>query len=178
MNQLIVSPASALLPAQLFAPTPKAAKRVLEFFTAQINNDHTRRAYLAATRHFADWCGLHGIQQLEDVQPFHVAAFVKDMEGHVATPTVKQHRPWKPASCLTASRSSRRPKTRRALKRRTGLNRLARSRTHRRDDLHLCPRERGHQYEGERFLHARKARLGPPPRERRQRARSALPPHA
>ena len=25
------------------------------------------------------------------MQPFHVAAFVKDMEGHVATPTVKQH---------------------------------------------------------------------------------------
>jgi len=46
MNQLIVTPASALLPAQLFAPTPKAAKRVLEFFTAQINNDHTRKAYL------------------------------------------------------------------------------------------------------------------------------------
>jgi site-specific recombinase XerD len=91
MNQLFVSPASALLPAQLFAPTPKAAKRVLEFFTAQINNDHTRKAYLAATRHFADWCGPHGIAQLEDVQPFHVAAFVKDMEGHVATPTVKQH---------------------------------------------------------------------------------------
>jgi hypothetical protein len=40
MNQLIVTPASALLPAQLFAQTPKAAQRVLEFFTAQINNDH------------------------------------------------------------------------------------------------------------------------------------------
>ena len=43
MNQLIVTPASALLPAQLFAPTPKAAKRVLEFFTAQINNDTPAR---------------------------------------------------------------------------------------------------------------------------------------
>jgi hypothetical protein len=28
----------------------KAAKRVLEFFTAQINNDHTRKAYLNATQ--------------------------------------------------------------------------------------------------------------------------------
>jgi hypothetical protein len=44
MNQVIVTPASALLPAQLFAPTPEAAKRGLEFFTAQINNDHTRKA--------------------------------------------------------------------------------------------------------------------------------------
>jgi hypothetical protein len=38
----------------LFTPTPKA-KRVLEFFTAQINNDHTRKAYLNATRRFAEW---------------------------------------------------------------------------------------------------------------------------
>ncbi len=91
MNQLSLPLPLPCFRAQLFAPTPEAAKRVLEFFTAQINNDHTRKAYLAATRHFADWCGLHGIQQLEDVQPFHVAAFVKDMEGHVATPTVKQH---------------------------------------------------------------------------------------
>jgi hypothetical protein len=43
---LIVSPAPGLIPAPLFTPTPKAAKRVLEFFTAQVNNAHTRRAYL------------------------------------------------------------------------------------------------------------------------------------
>jgi len=41
---LIPSPAPVVLPA-LFAPTPKAARRVLEFFTAQINNDHTRAAF-------------------------------------------------------------------------------------------------------------------------------------
>jgi hypothetical protein len=74
---------------------------VLEFFTAQINNDHTRKAYLAAARHFADWCRLHGIAQLEDVRPFHVAAFVKDMEDHVATPTVKQHLAANNARCPT-----------------------------------------------------------------------------
>ena len=50
---LTVSPSPALLPARLFAPTPKAARRVLEFFTAQINNDHTRKSYLNATRRFA-----------------------------------------------------------------------------------------------------------------------------
>jgi hypothetical protein len=41
---VILSPAPALQPEPLFTPTPKAAKRVLEFFTAQINNDHTRKA--------------------------------------------------------------------------------------------------------------------------------------
>ena len=91
MNQLIVSSASALLPARLFAPTPKAAQRVLEFFTTQINNDHTRKSYLNATRRFAEWCELHRLHQLADVQPFHVAAFVKDLQGHFSPPTVKQH---------------------------------------------------------------------------------------
>ena len=47
---LVRSPAPELQPAPLFTPTPKAAKRVLEFFTAQINNDHTRNVYLNATR--------------------------------------------------------------------------------------------------------------------------------
>jgi hypothetical protein len=41
---LVLSPAPAVVPAPLFAPTPKAAKRVLEFFATQINNDHTRKA--------------------------------------------------------------------------------------------------------------------------------------
>ncbi len=59
---------------------PRQPKRVLEFFTAQINNDHTRKTYLNATRRFAEWCGGRGIGQLADVHPFHVAAFVKHRE--------------------------------------------------------------------------------------------------
>ena len=61
---LVLAPAPDLLPARLFAPTPKAAKRVLEFFTAQINNDHTRKAYLNATRRFAAWCEAHDLDEL------------------------------------------------------------------------------------------------------------------
>jgi integrase/recombinase XerD len=66
---IILSPLAELRPAPLFTPTPKAAKRVLEFFTAQINNDHTRKAYLNATR-FAAWC---------------------DARRGFSPPTVKQH---------------------------------------------------------------------------------------
>ena len=69
----------------------QAAQRVLEFFTAQINNDHTRRAYLNATRRFAAWCDARGLHELAAVQPFHVAAFVKELQGTFAPPTVKQH---------------------------------------------------------------------------------------
>src|SRR5437773_4327130 len=56
-----------------------------------INNDHTRKAYLNATRRFAEWCDAHGIGQLADVQAFHVAAFVKHLQGEFSPPTVKQH---------------------------------------------------------------------------------------
>ncbi len=90
-TDLILSPAPSLQPAKLFTPTPKAAKRVLEFFTAQINNDHTRKAYLNSTRRFAEWCAARGIAQLADVEAFHVAAFVKELQGEFSAPTVKQH---------------------------------------------------------------------------------------
>ena len=90
-SDLILSPAPSLTSAALYAPTSKAAQRVLEFFTAQINNDHTRKAYLNATRRFADWCAAHGLQQLDQVQAFHVAAFVKHLQGQFTPPTVKQH---------------------------------------------------------------------------------------
>jgi site-specific recombinase XerD len=88
---LIVAPATDLLPTPLFAPTPQAAQRFVEFFTAQIENDHTRKAYLNATRRFATWCQAHDLPELAQVQPFHVAAFIKDLRGTFAPPTVKQH---------------------------------------------------------------------------------------
>ena len=44
------------LPA-LFAPDAKAAEKYIEFFTAQIRNGNTRKAYARATGAFAAWCG-------------------------------------------------------------------------------------------------------------------------
>jgi integrase/recombinase XerD len=90
-TELIPPAAAPVFPVTLFAPTPKAAKRVLEFFTAQINNDHTRKAYMNATRRFAEWWCQHGIGELAGVHPFHVAAFVKELQGEFSPPTVKQH---------------------------------------------------------------------------------------
>ena len=88
---LILSPAPKLPPAPLFTPTPEAAKRVVEFFTARVPNDHTRRAYWMAARRFSAWCEARGIARLDAVEPFHVAAFLKEMEGSSSPPTVKQH---------------------------------------------------------------------------------------
>jgi site-specific recombinase XerD len=76
------------LPA-LFAPDAPAAKRVVEFFTANIRNPNTRRAYAKAAANFAAWCEAHGLDHLRDVQPVHVAAYIEELQGRVSAPTVK-----------------------------------------------------------------------------------------
>jgi site-specific recombinase XerD len=87
----MIAPSPDLRTAALFTPTPKAAERVLDFFTAQINNDHTRRAYMNATRRFADWCAGKRIGELGQIRPFHVAAFIRDLKDELSPPSVKQH---------------------------------------------------------------------------------------
>ena len=43
------------------APSPGAAERTVEFFTAQIRNPHTRAAYAAAVTRFFTWCDARGL---------------------------------------------------------------------------------------------------------------------
>lgn len=78
------------LPA-LFAATPDAARRYLEFFTANIRNPNTRRAYARAASDFATWCSdVAGIAELRDIEPIHVAAYVETLQTRLAEPSVKQ----------------------------------------------------------------------------------------
>jgi hypothetical protein len=68
--------------ATLFAPAPKAAKRLMECFTARINNDHTRKVHMNATRRFAPWCDGKGIRQLADVgQPRKLTWRIAGLKG-------------------------------------------------------------------------------------------------
>ena len=76
------------LPA-LFSPDLGTARRVLEFFTVNISNLHTRKAYGKAAGEFAAWCESHGIEHLRDVQPMHVAAYIEELQGRIAAPSVK-----------------------------------------------------------------------------------------
>ena len=76
------------LPA-LFTPTPAAAKRTLEFFTANIRNPNTRKAYAKAVGYFATWCGGNGLQELGAIEPTHVAAYVEQLQERLAPPSVK-----------------------------------------------------------------------------------------
>ena len=75
----------------LFAPDLRAGKHFLEFFTANIRNAHTRRAYFRNVRQFANWCGAQGLDELLHIEPVHVAAYLEQLGGRLATPSVKQH---------------------------------------------------------------------------------------
>ncbi|HEX7499464.1 MAG TPA: phage integrase N-terminal SAM-like domain-containing protein, partial [Polyangia bacterium] len=76
------------LPA-LFTPTPAAARRTLEFFTANIRNPNTRKAYARAVGEFAAWCEVNGLQEMSAIEPVHVAAYVEQLQGRLAAPSVK-----------------------------------------------------------------------------------------
>lgn len=78
------------LPA-LFTPHEDAAKRYIEFFTANIRNPNTRRAYLRSAQEFAAWCEVNGLRELADIEPVHIAAYVETLQTRLAAPSVKQH---------------------------------------------------------------------------------------
>ena len=92
MSELILSPtpASNHLPA-LFQTMPEGGRRFWEFFTVNIRNPNTRRAYFKAVEGFAAWCEDKGLGDLSGVTPMHVAAYVEQLGRTHAKPTVKQH---------------------------------------------------------------------------------------
>lgn len=81
--------AGSTLPA-LFTPSETAARRFWEFFTVNIRNRNTRRAYFDAVSRFAAWCEDKGLD-LATVQPVHVAGFIEELGETHSKPTVKQH---------------------------------------------------------------------------------------
>ena len=87
MDQDLTIITSAHLPA-LYAPSEAAGRRTLEFFTANIRNANTRKAYARAATEFAAWCNARGIAELRLVQPVHVAAYIEGLQ--LAAPSVKQ----------------------------------------------------------------------------------------
>jgi len=87
-NQLVHHTTAVFVP-MLLAPIPATAKRVIEFFTANIRNPNTRKAYARAAGDFATWCEGRGLDCLRDVQPVHVAAYIEELQQRIAAPSVK-----------------------------------------------------------------------------------------
>jgi len=65
------------------------AWRYIEFFTANIRNPNTRRAYARACSQFFAWCEDRGLT-LTTIRPFDVATYIETLEQTHSTPAVKQ----------------------------------------------------------------------------------------
>ena len=75
-------------PALIVRTGERAAFRFVEFFTANIRNRNTRRAYGQAVGQFFTWCEDKGLE-LHQLNPIVVAAYIE--QHPAAAPTVKQH---------------------------------------------------------------------------------------
>src|ERR1700674_4995698 len=86
-----VDPRTQIALPAIFAPDQHAARRFVEFFTANIRNPNTRRAYHRAVSDFAAWCEANELLELRDIEPVHVAAYVEMLQPRLASPSVKVH---------------------------------------------------------------------------------------
>jgi site-specific recombinase XerD len=85
---LVVRPAH-VVPALVAALGDAAAWRYVEFFTANIRNPHTRRAYARASAWFFTWCEQRSLT-LSAIRPFDVAAWVNELQENHGASGVKQ----------------------------------------------------------------------------------------
>jgi hypothetical protein len=88
---LIIDRSYTLLPVQIAAAGDQAARRFIEFFTANIRNPNTRTAYLRAVSDFFGWTDRVGLKRLETLEPVHVAAYIEQLGKTHSAPSVKQH---------------------------------------------------------------------------------------
>ena len=98
-NRLPASITSAAVAADQRAPNvvpaliadlgDEAAWRYVEFFTANIRNPHTRRAYARACNRFFAWCDDRGLMPAA-IRPHDVATHIEQLQAMVSAPSVKQ----------------------------------------------------------------------------------------
>lgn len=78
-----------VVPALIAELGEQAAWRYVEFFTANIRNPNTRRAYARACGQFFVWCEDRGLT-LATIRPFDVAAYIEALQQSHSPPSVKQ----------------------------------------------------------------------------------------
>src|SRR6202795_3958029 len=72
----VVSIDSFAAPALITHAGPTTRKKFFEFFTVPIRNANTRAAYYRAIQQFLAWAERAGYQDLEDIEPITVAAYI------------------------------------------------------------------------------------------------------
>ncbi len=78
------------LPPVITDEGPKATKRFLEFFTANIRNPNTRLSYARAVGSFLSWCDERRVS-LQQIEPMIVAGYIEELTKERAPQTVKQN---------------------------------------------------------------------------------------
>jgi len=81
---------AASVPAMIETAGRRAKKRFVEFFTAEIDNDNTRAAYLHSVRLFCQWCERRKIE-LTAVEPTLVALYREELGKSYGKASIKQH---------------------------------------------------------------------------------------
>jgi integrase/recombinase XerD len=79
------------VPAVVAAVGERAARRFIDFFTANIRNPNTRAAYGVGVRSFFAWLDWHCIRELGAIRTHHVSAYIETLTRVYRGPTVKQH---------------------------------------------------------------------------------------
>ena len=90
MNQLVPFRSAGTSPALVVAAGDRSQVRFIEFFTANIRNRNTRRAYAQAVREFLGWSEDHRVASIAVVQPVHVAGYTEELTRERSAPTAKQ----------------------------------------------------------------------------------------
>ena len=78
-----------VMPSLIAAAGDQASWRYIDFFTANIRNPNTRRAYIRACETFLAWCEQRS-RTLATIRPFDVSAYVDGLTLTHSAPTVKQ----------------------------------------------------------------------------------------
>jgi site-specific recombinase XerD len=78
-----------LVPALIADLGDQAGWRYVEFFTANIRNPHTRRAYARACATFFAWCEQRGLTPAA-IRPHDVATYIEQLQTQASAPSVKQ----------------------------------------------------------------------------------------
>src|SRR6202521_1836526 len=86
---ILLTETNATVPALIAARGAHAGRRFVEFFTVNIRNPNTRRAYFRAVTEFCDWRDQARLGLL-DIEPVHVAAWVEKLGREFSPPSVKQ----------------------------------------------------------------------------------------
>ena len=77
-----------VVPRLVAACGERASWRYVKFFTANLRNPNTRRAYARACNRFFAWCERRGLP-LAGIRPFDVASYIEGLGSEVSAPSVR-----------------------------------------------------------------------------------------